>query len=48
MTSSGEVSGATTSRLVVAGPPFRMPLAARIMPPVHTEAMRLAAWTRRI
>jgi hypothetical protein len=25
-----------------------MPLAANIMPPVHTDAMRLDAWTRRM
>src|ERR1700722_17931535 len=46
MTSIGGFSGGTTSRLVVAGPPFRMPLAARIMPPVQTEAMRRDACTR--
>ena len=43
ITSSGEVSGGTTSRLVVAGPSLRTPLAANIMPPVQTDAMRLDA-----
>ena len=43
----GLASG-TTERFVVAGASSRMPLAARIMAPVHTDAILPDAWMRLI
>jgi hypothetical protein len=46
--SRGEISGGTTSRLVVADLPSKTPLAASIKPPVQTDTMGIAAAWRRM